>query len=107
MINFVSFVPTTLSRLFLTEGIFTIFTGVIAFVVMPDRTVHIQALNDHPPCLTSYAAPFGASWLTENEKAFIHAMLPGNSPRSAEANFKFCEILNVLKYNKSWLFTLY
>ncbi|KAE8449797.1 hypothetical protein EG329_007572 [Mollisiaceae sp. DMI_Dod_QoI] len=73
--------------LFLTEGIFTIFTGILAFFFMPDF-------------------PSGASWLNENEKAFIQARLPGNSPRSAEANFRFREILDVLKDKKIWLFTL-
>ncbi|KUJ09089.1 pantothenate transporter [Mollisia scopiformis] len=73
--------------LFLTEGIVTVVTGIVVFFALPDF-------------------PSGASWLSENEKAFIQARLPGNSPRSAEANFRFREILDVLKDKKIWLFTL-
>ncbi|CZR53706.1 related to putative tartrate transporter [Phialocephala subalpina] len=73
--------------LFLTEGIVTVVVGIVAFFAMPDF-------------------PSGARWLTENEKAFIQARLPGNSPRSAEAHFSIREILDVLKDRKIWLFTL-
>lgn len=67
-----------------------------------EPSFHISPLG----ILTLCAVPPTASWLTEKEKAFIQARLPGNAPRATEANFKFREILMILKDKTIWLFTL-
>ncbi|KAF2731715.1 MFS general substrate transporter [Polyplosphaeria fusca] len=73
--------------LFLVEGIVTIAFGVALFWILPD----------FPP---------QAKWLTEREKAFIQARLPGNAPQSSETNFRLREIVDALKDIRLWLFTL-
>ncbi|GMF71980.1 unnamed protein product [Aspergillus oryzae] len=50
--------------------------------------------------------PPQAKWLTDKEKAFIQARLPGNAPRAEEINFNFREILDSLRDRRLWLFTL-
>ncbi|KAF2029234.1 putative pantothenate transporter [Setomelanomma holmii] len=50
--------------------------------------------------------PPQAKWLSEKEKAFIQARLPGNAPQASEANFRWREILDALKDVRLWLFTL-
>ncbi|ETI25369.1 hypothetical protein G647_02142 [Cladophialophora carrionii CBS 160.54] len=73
--------------LFLVEGVITIAFGIALFFILPDF-------------------PKQAKWLTEKEKAFIEARLPGNAPRAEEVNFNFREILAALKDKRMWLFTL-
>ncbi|KIW66256.1 hypothetical protein PV04_08455 [Phialophora macrospora] len=73
--------------LFLVEGVITIAYGIALFFILPDF-------------------PTQAKWLTEKEKAFIQARLPGNAPRAEELNFNFREILGALKDKRMWLFTL-
>jgi hypothetical protein len=58
------------------------------------------------PLADALAVPNQAKWLTEKEKAFIKARLPGNAPRAEELNFNFREILGALKDKRMWLFTL-
>ncbi|KAK7739818.1 hypothetical protein SLS62_011207 [Diatrype stigma] len=73
--------------LFLIEAIATILFGVVVWYCMPDF-------------------PETASWLTDEEKAFIQARLPVNAPRASEENFKLSEIIESLKDKRLWLFTL-
>ncbi|KAH7068083.1 putative pantothenate transporter [Paraphoma chrysanthemicola] len=73
--------------LFLVEAIITIAFGIALYWILPD----------FPP---------QAKWLSEKEKAFIQARLPGNAPQASEANFSWREILDVLKDVRLWLFTL-
>ncbi|KAL3427555.1 pantothenate transporter [Phlyctema vagabunda] len=72
--------------MFLVEGILTIIIGIGIFFLLPD----------FPP---------QAKWLTADEKAFVEARLPSNSPQSKEANFDWREIAHVMKDVKTWLFT--
>ncbi|KAF7616907.1 putative pantothenate transporter [Aspergillus flavus] len=73
--------------LFLTEGVITVAFGISLIFIFPD----------FPP---------QAKWLTDKEKAFIQARLPGNAPRAEEINFNFREILDSLRDRRLWLFTL-
>ncbi|KAF2446407.1 MFS general substrate transporter [Karstenula rhodostoma CBS 690.94] len=73
--------------IFLVEGIITIAFGIAMYWIFPD----------FPP---------QAKWLTEKEKAFIQARLPGNAPQAAEMNFNWREIVDSLKDIRLWLFTL-
>ncbi|KAL5388983.1 hypothetical protein DPSP01_002687 [Paraphaeosphaeria sporulosa] len=73
--------------IFLVEGIITIAFGVAIYFIFPD----------FPP---------QAKWLTDDEKAFIQARLPGNAPQAAEMNFNWREIVESLKDIRLWLFTL-
>ncbi|KAE9369314.1 pantothenate transporter [Stipitochalara longipes BDJ] len=73
--------------LILTEGIFTVLLGIFVIFFLPDF-------------------PSTASWLSEKEKAFIQARLPRNSPRAAESNFDFHELITTLKDKRVWLFLL-
>ncbi|KAF3009983.1 hypothetical protein E8E13_011331 [Curvularia kusanoi] len=73
--------------LFLFEGVVTIAFGFVVWFLLPDF-------------------PDTAKWLTEKEKAFIQARLPGNAPQASEANFRWREILEALKDVRLWLFTL-
>ncbi|RAQ42652.1 putative pantothenate transporter [Aspergillus flavus] len=73
--------------LFLTEGFITVAFGISLIFIFPD----------FPP---------QAKWLTDKEKAFIQARLPGNAPRAEEINFNFREILDSLRDRRLWLFTL-
>jgi hypothetical protein len=50
--------------------------------------------------------PPQARWLTEKEKAFIQARLPGNAPQASEMHFRWQEIVDALKDVRLWLFTL-
>lgn len=68
------------------EGIITVVFGIALYFLLPD----------FPP---------QAKWLTEKEKAFIQARLPGNAPRGSEKNFNFREIITALKDLRMWLFT--
>ncbi|KAF1960386.1 putative pantothenate transporter [Byssothecium circinans] len=63
--------------LFLVEGIITIAFGIALPWILPDF-------------------PDTAKWLTEKEKAFIQARLPGNAPQASEMNFRWREILFTL-----------
>jgi hypothetical protein len=45
-------------------------------------------------------------WLSEKEKAFVQARLPGNAPQASEMNFRWQEIVQALKDLRLWLFTL-
>lgn len=49
--------------------------------------------------------PETASWLTDDEKAFIQARLPPNAPRAVEEHFNWREIVSALKDIRLWLFT--
>ncbi|KAF2635945.1 MFS general substrate transporter [Massarina eburnea CBS 473.64] len=73
--------------LFLVEGIITVAFGIALPWILPDF-------------------PDTAKWLSEKEKAFIQARLPGNAPQASEANFRWREILESLKDIRLWLFTL-
>ncbi|KAH7092019.1 putative pantothenate transporter [Paraphoma chrysanthemicola] len=73
--------------LFVVEAIITIAFGIALYWILPD----------FPP---------QAKWLSEKEKAFIQARLPGNAPQASEANFSWREILDALKDVRLWLFTL-
>ncbi|KAJ4354047.1 uncharacterized protein N0V89_005780 [Didymosphaeria variabile] len=73
--------------IFLVEGIITIAFGITVYWIFPD----------FPP---------QAKWLTEKEKAFIQARLPGNAPQAAEMNFNWREIVESLKDIRLWVFTL-
>lgn len=73
--------------LFIFEGVLTIIFGVTVWFLLPDF-------------------PATAKWLTEKEKAFIQARLPGNAPQASEANFRWREIVESLKDVRLWLFTL-
>ncbi|KAJ0271478.1 hypothetical protein COL940_011001 [Colletotrichum noveboracense] len=53
-----------------------------------------------------WLVPEQASWLTDTEKRFLQARLPANSPRSSEAHFNIREILESLKDQRLWWFTL-
>jgi hypothetical protein len=50
--------------------------------------------------------PATAKWLTEKEKNFLQARLPGNAPQASESNFRPREVLSALKDIRLWLFTL-
>jgi hypothetical protein len=50
--------------------------------------------------------PPQAKWLSEKEKAFVQARLPGNAPQASEMNFRWQEIVQALKDLRLWLFTL-
>jgi hypothetical protein len=69
------------------EGVITIAFGIALYWIFPD----------FPP---------QAKWLTDKEKAFIQARLPGNAPQAAEVNFNWREIVESLKDIRLWLFTL-
>jgi MFS family permease len=71
--------------LILTEGMFTVVLGVIVFFLLPDF-------------------PATTKWLSEEEKAFIQARLPVNSPRAREKDFDWKEVKQTLKDYKLWLF---
>lgn len=73
--------------LFIFEGVVTIAFGLVVWWLLPDF-------------------PATAKWLTEKEKAFIQARLPGNAPQASEANFRWREIIEALKDVRLWLFTL-
>ncbi|KAJ4366753.1 hypothetical protein N0V95_000082 [Ascochyta clinopodiicola] len=73
--------------LFIFEGVLTITFGFVVWFLLPDF-------------------PSQATWLTEKEKAFIQARLPGNAPQASEANFRWREIVEALKDVRLWLFTL-
>ncbi|KAJ4401495.1 hypothetical protein N0V91_007929 [Didymella pomorum] len=73
--------------LFIFEGVVTIAFGFVVWILLPDF-------------------PATAKWLTEKEKAFIQARLPGNAPQASEANFQWREIIESLKDVRLWLFTL-
>ncbi|KAJ4302875.1 hypothetical protein N0V90_001766 [Kalmusia sp. IMI 367209] len=73
--------------IFLVEGIITIAFGIAVYWIFPD----------FPP---------QAKWLTEKEKAFLQARLPGNAPQATETNFSWREIVQSLKDIRLWLFTL-
>lgn len=73
--------------LFLVEAVITIAYGISLIWILPD----------FPPT---------AKWLTEKEKAFIQARLPGNAPQASELNFRWREIVESLKDVRLWLFTL-
>lgn len=73
--------------IFLVEGVITIAFGIAVYWIFPD----------FPP---------QAKWLTDKEKAFIQARLPGNAPQAAEMNFNWREIIESLKDIRLWLFTL-
>ncbi|KAI8317532.1 MFS transporter prlL [Colletotrichum sp. SAR11_240] len=72
---------------FLVEGVITIAFGASLWWILPDF-------------------PEQASWLTDTEKRFLQARLPANSPRSSEAHFNIREILESLKDQRLWWFTL-
>ncbi|KAF2010004.1 putative pantothenate transporter [Aaosphaeria arxii CBS 175.79] len=72
---------------FLLEGVFTVAFGILIWFILPDF-------------------PDQAKWLTEKEKAFLKARLPANAPRSDEVNFNWKEIVETLKDQRLWLFTL-
>lgn len=90
--------------MFLVEGLLTIIIGTAIFFLLPDcmnpLCFHARNLS-----LTYIIVPPQAKWLTADEKAFIEARLPGNSPQSKEANFNLGEIAVVMKDVKTWLFT--
>ena len=73
--------------LFIFEGVITIAFGFVVWFLLPDF-------------------PSTAKWLTEKEKAFIQARLPGNAPQASEANFQWSEIVEACKDIRLWLFTL-
>ncbi|KAJ5300533.1 uncharacterized protein N7443_005535 [Penicillium atrosanguineum] len=73
--------------LILTEGLFTVLLGIFTYFFLPDF-------------------PSTASWLSDEQKDFIQARLPVNSPRSAEANFDLPELIKTLKNKRIWLFLL-
>ncbi|KAH9888308.1 major facilitator superfamily domain-containing protein [Xylariomycetidae sp. FL2044] len=73
--------------LFLIEGLFTVVMSVVIFFTLPDF-------------------PGNTKWLSTTERAFLQARLPRNSPRSAEKNFVFKEVLESLRDKNLWLFTL-
>ncbi|KAF1936589.1 MFS general substrate transporter [Clathrospora elynae] len=73
--------------LFLAEAIVTIVFGIALYWILPD----------FPP---------QAKWLTEKEKAFLQARLPGNAPQASEVNFRWREIIDAVKDVRLWLFTL-
>ncbi|EGX88261.1 pantothenate transporter, putative [Cordyceps militaris CM01] len=50
--------------------------------------------------------PSTVTWMTDKEKAFVQARLPPNSPRAAEKNFDFGELVATLKDIRLWLFLL-
>ncbi|KAK1149021.1 hypothetical protein N8T08_007696 [Aspergillus melleus] len=65
---------------------------------MAPRIVLVTLLGNFSSVITS--------WLSEKEKAFIQARLPSNSPRAAESNFDFRELITTLKNKRIWLFLL-
>ncbi|KAL4869443.1 hypothetical protein BDV12DRAFT_185144 [Aspergillus spectabilis] len=73
--------------LFIVEGAITIVMGFIVWFFLPDF-------------------PATTKWLSPTEKAFLQARLPQSSPRAAEKNFVFKEVLRTLKDRSLWLFTL-
>ncbi|KAH8885818.1 putative pantothenate transporter [Thozetella sp. PMI_491] len=48
--------------------------------------------------------PATASWMTDEEKAFVQARLPPTSPRAAEKDFDLGEFIGTLKDVRIWLF---
>ncbi|KAK4610452.1 MFS transporter prlL [Fulvia fulva] len=72
---------------FLVEGVITIAFGALLWFVFPDF-------------------PEQAKWLSDKEKAFLQARLPANAPRSSEMNFNWREVIETLKDQRLWLFTL-
>ncbi|CEL00784.1 hypothetical protein ASPCAL00380 [Aspergillus calidoustus] len=72
--------------LFIVEGALTIFMGVVVWICLPDF-------------------PATTKWLSPTEKAFLQARLPRSSPRAAEENFVFKEVLRTLRDRRLWLFT--
>jgi len=91
--------------MFIVEGIATVVIGIAIWFLLPDCKFRIPQLGIVSR-LTKLLVPPQAKWLTDDEKAFIQARLPGNAPQSKEANFRWREILDVLKDVKTWLFTL-
>lgn len=89
--------------MFITEGVATILIGVAIFFFLPDCEYTQRCFQLFVSNVS--LVPPQAKWLTDREKQFIQARLPGNSPQAKEANFKWQEILVVLKDPKTWLFT--
>ncbi|KAL4942262.1 hypothetical protein BDV06DRAFT_211994 [Aspergillus oleicola] len=73
--------------LFIVEGAITIVLAVVVFLCLPDF-------------------PTTTKWLSPKEKAFLQARLPQNSPRAAEKNFVFKEVVKTVLDRRLWLFTL-
>jgi hypothetical protein len=63
---------------------------------------HCQTNN---PDQNPRTVPATTKWLTPTEKAFLQARLPRSSPRAAEENFVFKEVLRTLRDRRLWLFT--
>jgi len=91
--------------MFIVEGLATILIGVAIFFLLPDckysTILHFQFIRTN----ITTSVPPQAKWLTDDEKAFIQARLPGNSPQAKEVNFNLWEIIEVMKDPKTWLFT--
>src|SRR4051812_29976668 len=99
----IEFQLTCFFRMFIVEGIATIIIGIAIFFMLPDCK---NPLSAYFPKLTKhYLVPPQAKWLTPDEKAFVEARLPRNSPQSRESNFAWREIIVVLRDPKTWLFT--
>ncbi|KAL3474392.1 major facilitator superfamily domain-containing protein [Aspergillus californicus] len=73
--------------LFIIEGAVTILLAVVVLFCLPDF-------------------PATEKWLSPTEKAFLQARLPQNSPRAAEKNFVFKEVVKTFMDRRLWLFTL-
>ncbi|OJJ00005.1 hypothetical protein ASPVEDRAFT_81589 [Aspergillus versicolor CBS 583.65] len=73
--------------LFIVEGAVTIVLAVVVLFCLPDF-------------------PATTKWLSPTERAFLQARLPVNSPRAAEKNFVFKEVVKTFRDRRLWLFTL-
>ncbi|KAL4796861.1 major facilitator superfamily domain-containing protein [Aspergillus venezuelensis] len=73
--------------LFIVKSAVTIVLAVVVFFCLPDF-------------------PATTKWLSPKEEAFLQARLPQNSPRAAEKNFVFKEVVKTFLDRRLWLFTL-
>ena len=74
----------------MTEGILTIVLGVIVFFFLPDCK-QISSSGTDRSLTYPWIVPATAKWLSDKERSFIQARLPGNSPRAKEKDFDWPE----------------
>lgn len=80
----------TLLRVYLIEGIATIFFAGVVFVYLPD----------YPK------SPRSSRWLTVREQEFIEVRLPENAPKTEDPDFSMKEVIASLKSPLIWSFML-
>ncbi|CCH45529.1 putative transporter [Wickerhamomyces ciferrii] len=71
---------------YISEGAFTIISSIIILYYLPNY-------------------PDSVNWLTEEEKSYIIARLPPQSPKSTDEDFKFKDLIESLKSKILWGFS--